>query len=164
MQRVRLNLCKSGLNAAHRARVHQLEQTRFELWRCIFNTHVRSFARRLFGAVRGRSITKKLNRKTQALCLGISNDSVRSNSIEESVSNCSRDLIVHSFGTRFCFLSQAFCLSNFLKVWGTGFPGAYLIPYAAYSSAMSAFIAFALAMSALPPAVSPFFNLATPRT
>lgn len=39
----------------------------------------------------------------------------------------------------------------------------YFIPYVAYSSAMSALIAFALAMSALPPLVSPFFNFVTPR-
>jgi len=51
VQGVRLNLCKSGLGSADRARVYRLEYGRLGFERRISVTHVRSFARRLFGAV-----------------------------------------------------------------------------------------------------------------
>ncbi|MGA7312299.1 MAG: hypothetical protein WBX05_25480, partial [Pseudolabrys sp.] len=42
VQRVRLDLCKSGLGSAHRARVYRLEHSRLELGKRILNAHVRS--------------------------------------------------------------------------------------------------------------------------
>ena len=51
VQGVRRDLCKSSLGAAYRTRVCRLEYGRLGFERCILKTHVRSFARRLFGAV-----------------------------------------------------------------------------------------------------------------
>jgi len=98
VQRVRLNLCKNGLGAAHRARVCRLEYRRLGFERRILKTHIRSFRPtrvRCGSKTLDQQILLKLNRNTWALGFGISNHSFSSNSNKESVQNCSRDRIVH---------------------------------------------------------------------
>ena len=98
VQRVWFNLCKSGLRAAYRARVCRLEDRRFGFERRILKTHVRSLRPTRvsvrFEDTRSANIFK-VERNTWALGFGLSNHSVSSNSKEESVQNCSLDLIVH---------------------------------------------------------------------
>ena len=98
VQRVRLNLCKSGLGAAYRARVYRLEHGRLGFERRILKTHVRSLRPTLVRCglrTLDQQIFLKLNRNTWALGFGVSNHPVSSNSSEESVQNCSHDLVVH---------------------------------------------------------------------
>ena len=98
VQRVRLNLGKNGLGAAHRARVCRLEYRRLGFERRILKTHIRSFRPtrvRCGSKTLDQQILLKLNRNTWALGFGISNHSVSSTSNEKSVQNCSLDPIVH---------------------------------------------------------------------
>ena len=88
VQRVRLNLCKSGLGTAYRARVYRLEHRRLGSERRILNTHVRSFRPTLVRCglmTLDQQIFLELNRNTCALGFGVSNHPVSSNSNEESV-------------------------------------------------------------------------------
>ena len=104
VQRVRCNLCKNGLGAAHRARVCSLEYRRLGFERRILKTHIRSLRPtrvRCGSRILDQQLLLKLNRNTWALGFGISNHSVSSNSNKESVQNCSCDLIVHRFFTKF---------------------------------------------------------------
>ena len=98
VQRVWLNLCKSGLGAAHRARVYRLEHLRLGSERRILKTHVRSLRPtrvRCGSRTLDQQIFLKLKRNTWALGFGVSNHSVSSTSNEKSVQNCSLDLVVH---------------------------------------------------------------------
>jgi len=98
VQRVRFNLRKSGLRAAYRARVYRLKDRRRGSERRILRTHVRSLRPtrvRCGSRTLDQQIFLRLKRNTWALGFGLSNHSVSSNSKEESVQNCSLDLIVH---------------------------------------------------------------------
>ena len=88
VQRVRFNLCKSGLRAAYRARVYRLEHRRLGSKRRILKSHVRSLRPTLVRCVLrtlDQQIFLKLNRNIWALGFRVSNHPVSSNSNEEFV-------------------------------------------------------------------------------
>ena len=83
VQRVRLNLGKNSLGAAHRARICRLEYRRLGFERRILKTHIRSLRPtrvRCGSRTLDQQIFLKLNRNTWALGFNVSNHPVSSNS------------------------------------------------------------------------------------